>query len=114
MNKTAEESCLPDPSKLEDSTINATMLSDSSGKTVTLEETGACGDSAFSKDSDSVSVTSDSPSEKRSGAKQSGIKPPSKISRLCAGAHKPGLPVSPPKSESHFFNINVICFFFEK
>lgn len=100
MSKPAEEPSLPNPSESsEDRTLVSTNLSDSS-KT---EEIGAGGDSASCRDVDSVSVSSETSSEKRLGiAKPSGIKPPSKISRPCAGAHKPGLPVTPPKSKFFF------------
>lgn len=108
MSETKEPSRLPsDPAKADDNrTLNDANLSDTlTNLTKTQEEVGAGGDSVVRKDSDSVSVTSDSPSEKKGGAsvRPSGIKPPSRISRPCAGAQKPGLPVTPPsKSESVF------------
>lgn len=107
MSEPTEKSRLPDPAQSEENrTLTATNLTDSLSALVSTntktEEIGAGSDSVLCRDLDSVSVTSDSPSEKRVGAKPSGIKPPSKISRLCSGAQKPGLPVSPPKSEFLF------------
>lgn len=101
MSETTQEPRLPNSSQANDNrTLNDSNSTDAMlSNNAKTGEVGACGDSALGKDSDSVSVTSDSPSEKKGGAKSSGIKPPSKISRPCAGAHKPGLPVSPPKSK---------------
>lgn len=101
MSETVEEPSLPNPSKSEG---NKT-LSDMS-TSIKTDNIGGSGDSVLcNKDLDSVSVKSDTSttSERKVGAKPSGIKPPSKISRPCAGAHKPALPVSPPKSESLFY-----------
>lgn len=105
MSEPTGESQHPDPAKSEENrTLNVSNVSDSLSALVAAstkaEDVGAGGDSVLCRDVDSVSVTSDSPSERRAGIKPSGLKPPSKISRLCAGAQKPGLPVSPPKSES--------------
>lgn len=117
MSEPTSESHHPDPAKSEDSrTLNASNVSDSLSALMSAstkaEEIGAGGDSVLCRDIDSVSVTSDSPSERRAGIKPSGLKPPSKISRLCAGAQKPGLPVSPPKSEFFIYSLNfVACVF---
>lgn len=100
MSETTQEPRLPDSSQAEDNrTLNDRNSTDTLSSIAKTDEVGAGGDSEMCRDSDSVSVTSDSPSEKKGGARPSGIKPPSRISRPCAGAHKPGLPVTPPKSK---------------
>lgn len=111
MSENTEDPRLPDPTRpLDNQTVNDKTLSETLVNNEKTEDLGGGGEGDMCKDLDSVSVTSDSPSEKRVGAsaKSSGIRPPSRISRPCTGAQKPGLPVTPPKSK--FFHYYLLIF----
>lgn len=82
-----------------------------------LEEDEAPPAPESSVSSDAASVTSTTASVKKSDAtrpsslpKPSGLKPPSKIGRLCSNAApKPAVPISPRAGKFIFINLSLFC-----